>query len=459
MSYVVSPNMSLPIPVVGQEPGPDYATDINNSLSLVDTHDHTSGRGVLITTSALNINSSLTFNSNFAVSVAGITMSPQTTTPANNTVYENTIDLYFVDGLGNNIQITQNGGVAGTPGSISNLVSPASASYVSGSSTFVWQSDASVAANMDAGSYLLRNLSPNSTFALTLSPPNGLSSNYQIVLPVLPSSQKIVTLDNNGNMTAPYTFDGTTITTTSNIINVLTVPDNTITTVKIQDAAVTLVKLAPLQVLGTPATAANTTFTVPATVIVAYFEGIGGGGGGGATGTGGLAGGGGGAGAIARGQWFDVLPGETLTVTIGNGGAGGTFAGAPGASGGTTTITGSFGSFNLYGGNAGAGSGGVGGQSGVLQYASGGSGAPTVGGVGVGGAASLSHAGSTGGGTNGGGGGGSSSYASGGAGGAVNSPGGAGGTGGGGGGGGYNTGGTGGTGGSGYLRIVWGTLS
>ena len=36
MSFTNSPNMNLPIPTVGGEPGPNYATDVNSSLTLVD---------------------------------------------------------------------------------------------------------------------------------------------------------------------------------------------------------------------------------------------------------------------------------------------------------------------------------------------------------------------------------------------------------------------------------------
>lgn len=290
MSFVISPNMQLIVPVVGIEPGPDYATDINSSLTLVDGHDHTPGRGVLITASALNINSNLTFNSNFATGIAGLTLVAQATMPPNNTIYKSSNDLFYVDGLGNNIRITQGGGVAGTPGSISNLVAPASATYVSISSTFVWQSDVGVAANMDAGAYSLRDISPNSLYALTLLPPGGLSTNYQIVLPTLPTSQKIVTLDNNGNMSAPYTVDGSTITIVSNIIRVAPsgitttqLATDAVTTVKILDRSVTTTKIAlaavtTTEIAASTITASNLAFTPVQTIVPGY--GLTGGGGG-----------------------------------------------------------------------------------------------------------------------------------------------------------------------------------
>lgn len=208
MSFTLSPNMNLPVPTVGNEPGPNYAVDVNSSLSLVDSHDHSPGKGVQITPNGLNINSALSMQNNFLTQNAGVTFSAQSSTPALNTIYEAGVDLFYVDGNGNNIRITQSGGIAGSPGSISNLTPPASASYVSGLSTFVWESGTSIAANMDFGAAILRNLSPNSTFGLTLQPPASLASNYTITLPTLPGSLSFLSIDNSGNMSASPSQSG-----------------------------------------------------------------------------------------------------------------------------------------------------------------------------------------------------------------------------------------------------------
>lgn len=218
MSYTLSPNMSLRIPTIGDESGLNYTLDINfDLLSVLDTHDHTQGKGVQITPAAINVNTTLSLNNNFLDQIAGLTLLAQNVTPATtSTIYESGNDLYFVDGLGNNVRITQSGGIAGTPGSITNLTPPASVNYVSGSQTFVFQSNTATAANIDAGAYLFRNLSPNSTFAVTLSPPAGLSSNYDLILPMIPAQQSFMTLDTSGNMAAPWTVDNNTIKIISN---------------------------------------------------------------------------------------------------------------------------------------------------------------------------------------------------------------------------------------------------
>ncbi len=202
--------MFLVVPTAGQQPGPDFALNVNADLTLIDQHDHTPGKGAQITPAGLNINAAVDFNDNFLTTVAGVTFNAQGSTPAIGTIYESGVDLYFVDGLGNNIQITQNGGIAGTPGSISNLTPPASASYISASKKFVWQSDTSIAADMDFAAAIMRNISPDSAFALTLQPPAALASNYTVTLPLLPSTKSFMTIDTSGNLAGDWNVDGVT---------------------------------------------------------------------------------------------------------------------------------------------------------------------------------------------------------------------------------------------------------
>lgn len=225
MSVIVSPNMNLPVPIVGIEPGPTWATDLNNCMSSIDSHDHSSGKGVPVTPAGLNINADLTFGNNNATAMRSVRF--QTTasgpTPAIGAsdlaaIYASGVDLYYVDGNGNQIRLTQGGSIVGTSGSISGLPSgTASASYVAG--TFIWQSATNTAANMDAGSYILRN-NTASSFGLTLQPPAAMGADYSITLPALPSVTNIMTLDASGNMGAALNVDNSSIQISSNTIAV-----------------------------------------------------------------------------------------------------------------------------------------------------------------------------------------------------------------------------------------------
>lgn len=200
MASTLTPNMNLIVPGVGSEAGPTYAQDINNSLSVIDQHNHSPGSGVQITPSGFNINTALTFNNNSATNLSSIIFNPQSSAPTGNgTTYESAAgDIHFINGAGLDIQITNSSGVNVSPTSIPGLVSPASVEYVPGSETFVWQSDTNIAANMDFGAAIMRNLSPNSTFALTLQPPTSLASNQTITLPSPVPFTSFVVLDAGG---------------------------------------------------------------------------------------------------------------------------------------------------------------------------------------------------------------------------------------------------------------------
>lgn len=238
---MASPNMNLPVPVPTVTDGPQYAIDEVSCFNKIDSHDHTAGQGVPIPTSGLNINSDLPMNGNAISSCKLLTLQAQSPAPSTNaSVYNVGGELYYRDGAGNPVQITSGGSVAGASGNITGLASPASASYSSIGSVFVFQSNTAVAANMDVRNLYLRNSSAGS-FRMQLQPPAAMAADIDIVLPSLPSSQKIMTLDASGNMAAPYVVDNSTIEVSANTIQV---KNDGITTLKILNGNVTKPKLA-----------------------------------------------------------------------------------------------------------------------------------------------------------------------------------------------------------------------
>lgn len=222
MANTISPNMNLIIPSVGSESGPTYAFDINSSLTLVDQHDHSPGKGIQITPAGLNINTTLSMNSNSLTDISTLVFVNQSVAPsalqslyvATGSESPTTNDLWYNDSNGNQVQLTSGGTVNAT---IANLPGE---SYSAG--VFYWkQGDGSTTpADFDIGSITLRPNVAATTFGVRLTPAAGISSQYDILLPLLPVSQKIVTLDQFGNMTAPYTVDGSTIVINSNVIQV-----------------------------------------------------------------------------------------------------------------------------------------------------------------------------------------------------------------------------------------------
>lgn len=215
----LSPNMSMPLPGVGLTDGPQWASDLNASLSIVDSHDHTPGSGVQITPAGLDINTDLTINDNNLTEVMSVRFNPTVTPLAGLSdlacIYASGVDLYYNDADGNQIRITQSGGIAGTPGSIANLVPPASASWVAADSTFVWEANVGVAANMDAAALIIRYPgsfpAPSGNY-VALAAQAALATGYTLKLPLaLPLASNAMLASSTLGVLSYINTDNTTI--------------------------------------------------------------------------------------------------------------------------------------------------------------------------------------------------------------------------------------------------------
>ena len=474
MSYTTSPNMGLIIPTVGSEAGPLYASDINNSLTLVDAHKHSPGMGVQIQPSGLNINGPLTFQTNPITNLGYAAFTLQTTAPSvvqslyvlNGSESTPRPDLWYYDGS-TAIQITSSGTVNAS------IASLPGESYSAG--TFTWKqgSGSTTPANFDLGSLIVRPTIAATTYGTLIAPATGLAGTNTFTLPSvnmtmptgLPLSLGVLTMDTSGNVVANPP-DNVTITFNS---GKLEVPTGGITSTQIASNTITSSNIASgvLPIQHTQTLTGSGSWTVPANVNAVVVTGIGGGGGGGgsASGVQPSAGGGGGGAGMAT-YVLPTTPGASLSYSVGTGGAGGGIN-SNGSTGGTTT----FSTLSWFGasggatgvGNSGGGNGGAGGGGDYLNAALGGSG-------GIGGPSNVSGSNGQGtsgrvggsgsgaaGGNGGAGGGGSSQLGTGGAGGSPYGPTqGYNGTGfGAGGGGGVNGSGTGGNGSPGTIILAW----
>ena len=117
-----TPNMGLVKPDVLSTPAPTWASLLNAVFDAIDSHDHSSGEGVKITPSGMNISSDLSIGSNNLTSIRTTrftnlsSWSPTASDLACFYVLNN--EIYFRDGVGNNVQLTLNGSI---PQSISSL--------------------------------------------------------------------------------------------------------------------------------------------------------------------------------------------------------------------------------------------------------------------------------------------------------------------------------------------------
>jgi microcystin-dependent protein len=207
MPSTTTTNMGLVVPTVGSEPGPTWASDLNADLGILDQHNHSSGQGVQINPNGLNINADLPLNSNNLTTIktanfAALGSPLAGASPNLGCVYVAGNELIYNDEAGNIVPITNNGSVNAGAGSITGLPSgTASASYSGAGQTFTWQSATSTPANMDAGSFVFRNITANSK-GLTLNPPNAMGADYSAVLPPANSSGSTVflTYDTSNNI-------------------------------------------------------------------------------------------------------------------------------------------------------------------------------------------------------------------------------------------------------------------
>lgn len=202
-NVTISPNMGLPVPTVGVDPGPDWANNIVASLSILDGHSHVPGSGVQITPSGININTDLPFGNNNITLARSVRFTAQSAPLSLGVdigcLYESGVDLYYNDGAGNQVRITQSGSVTGASGTITGLPSgTASASYSAG--IFSFQSATSTPATLAIGPIILGNSVANSK-TITIAPNAGIAANYNLTLPAaLPGSVEYLNIDGSGNV-------------------------------------------------------------------------------------------------------------------------------------------------------------------------------------------------------------------------------------------------------------------
>jgi len=154
--------MALTEPGILTEPGPTWAGDLNADLTLIDAHDHTSGKGVQVPTAGLNINANVPFNNFGATGLAYASLNPAASIPPSSTIVDSIFtatvsgraELFYQDSQGVNIQLTSTGAVN------QNSTTPASNGFsgsgynTSGGAYAIWNSAPQVYSFTSNGSTL-----------------------------------------------------------------------------------------------------------------------------------------------------------------------------------------------------------------------------------------------------------------------------------------------------------------
>lgn len=211
--------MQLSIPTVGVDVGPTFAYQINTSLSLIDSHNHTPGSGAPVPSSGLNINASLPFNNQPATALKYLSFQSQTsattTIQAISSAPTSGInELWYTDSNGNATQITSNGVVNATIGSLPGE------SYAAGTFTWVQGTGSTTPANFDIGGIIIRPTTANTTNGVQLIPSGSIASQYALTLPLVPASKKIMSTTSGGVIAADVDVDNSTLAFSGTVLSV-----------------------------------------------------------------------------------------------------------------------------------------------------------------------------------------------------------------------------------------------
>ncbi len=119
----ITTNMLLSLPTVSTTIGPSWATQVNEAFETIDAHDHSSDKGARITPAGMSINANLNIDNNIFYNFKSVRLQSQSAALSGasyaNGIHSVNGDLYFTNGSGTAIQLTDGGSIISTPSSAS----------------------------------------------------------------------------------------------------------------------------------------------------------------------------------------------------------------------------------------------------------------------------------------------------------------------------------------------------
>jgi hypothetical protein len=268
----VTPNMDLVLPTVSVTQGPLWATEVNEALTTIDAHDHSTDKGVKITPTGLNINTDLPINEHVLQEVGSVELvnqvAPLTTASV---VNQSGGDLYWTNSSGTPVQITSGGSVIAASDGISRrfesfsvvankVISPADTfSYLAVNTGSAYQITLPSAAGVPAGRFyeIADATGTAGTNNITVALDGTDTSNGSTGSVVLNYNRIRARFESDGVSNWTMTVIGGTLQ-----LQTAQYADGSVTTAKILDANVTPAKLSAS---GYQASASSGTFTRTAT--------------------------------------------------------------------------------------------------------------------------------------------------------------------------------------------------
>jgi hypothetical protein len=198
---MTTPNMALTLPVVSQTPGPTWASEINADLSLIDSHNHTSGNGALVPVAGLDINADLSLDTHALTDVTKVVLL-NGASATNNSVYAVAGNLWWTNGGGTPVQITSGNAVnVGMTGNIGGMTGSSEVNYVSAQLAYEFIDENGNPAGLNAAAIACDSVQASSFLrvdSILLTAPTGASS-YTLELPSnVPANSSFLTVDASG---------------------------------------------------------------------------------------------------------------------------------------------------------------------------------------------------------------------------------------------------------------------
>lgn len=117
---MITPFLLLDLPTPTITFGPLWSAMLNEAFNVIDSHDHSSNKGVKIKPNGMDISSDLDIKLNNLLNVLSLKLAPVTvllTGPTNTLkVYSFDGDLYYTNAQGVAVQITAGGAIVAPPG-------------------------------------------------------------------------------------------------------------------------------------------------------------------------------------------------------------------------------------------------------------------------------------------------------------------------------------------------------
>ncbi|HLZ48462.1 MAG TPA: hypothetical protein VKR80_07425 [Candidatus Limnocylindria bacterium] len=209
MPQPATPNMALVLPTPTGDIGM-WGDELNAALTLVDVHDHTTGKGVAITPSGLNINAPLGFQTQSAQHLGSVDFDevPALSAGARRLFFNSSDHEWYVrTAAGANVKIT-NGpalNVAAFVGGIGGDYSSAGAllSYDDATRRYLLQQEGAPRpwAGLATADIDLYQKAASIVNRITLKSPNALAASYVLtLLTALPSGLLPLQVDNTGQI-------------------------------------------------------------------------------------------------------------------------------------------------------------------------------------------------------------------------------------------------------------------